>query len=218
MKNKYYEYLRQKRKEYIKSNKFIEKQFNKNGLAVYHIYDDNVQKNLSWWDDVGFKMGKQYYVVWWTHPRMKYADLSEDIAHNVVDDLYGKMSGDFFSDSTKNFKKVGKSRKKVMSYTCNTNRGDAESNWYDEFQKARDDTLFNGSVVAVPSFKITPLAYGKGIDICYPMEVRNEADLKTLVDLVKRLLRCECKLSDLVGDYKYSRDEWMSENNKDDVK
>jgi hypothetical protein len=53
MKNKYLKYIEEKRKNYLASNKFRNREFNKDGLYVYHDYSQNKPSDLSWWDDVG---------------------------------------------------------------------------------------------------------------------------------------------------------------------
>lgn len=86
------------------------------GLFVPHSYAEVKQDALSWWDDVGFILNRRRVIVWWRHPRHVYRDAIEELAQ--------EQTGEFpFDDwltrgAIPNYRKVGRSRKKIVSYTC----------------------------------------------------------------------------------------------------
>lgn len=106
MKNPNQELLRRLMNQYHRHNQWRLG----NGLYIPHEYPHPIKK-LSWWDDVGFILNGRRIMVWWVHPRMKYADAIEDMAWKEAGDppLRG---ADIFEPSEKQWKKVGRSRKK----------------------------------------------------------------------------------------------------------
>lgn len=208
MKNKYYEYLRKKRKEFRK-RELGNIVFNDKKIRVYHVYDELERPEYSWWDDVAFITPSNYYTIWWIHPRMKYRDLCDDIAHEQVSHLYPKNG--LFGDDEKIHQKIGNSRKKIVGYRSKPSHKNV---WFEELEKAKNKISREGDVIARPHFKIQPMEHAKGIDICYPMEIQNEQDLEKLVDIVKKILAREITFDELVNGYTYTKNEWNWEGHR----
>lgn len=74
MKNSHCERMRKSMKEYHRNHQWRLD----GGLFIPHTYPS--PKALSWWDDVGFILNGRRVMVWWVHPRMKYADAIQEIA------------------------------------------------------------------------------------------------------------------------------------------
>ncbi len=213
MKNPLFEYRRRKMKENLRNNPW--KNLNKDGLRVFHMYGGEYKKEITWWDDVGFVRNNYKVMVWWVHPRMDYRDKVETLAQEAVPypDTGTWLLKDWFSKKNANYKKVGKSRKKITSYTASERENGANvSKWMDDLQAVEENLLIEGDVVSTPSFKVETLDWCRGVSICAPMEMHSEDDLKALVDLVKKLLNGETTMKAEFGEYKYTRENWVAEN------
>jgi hypothetical protein len=185
---------------------------NKDGVVIYHCYDE--QKNYSWWDDFGFFINGIYHVVWWVHPRMRYLDKCEDLAHDEVQHLYPKseLASDWLSMDDPIWKKQGKSRKKVVGYKSSLNdSGSQRKLWYDEFNKASERYKTTSDIVVHPSIKTEWLNYGKGIDLCYPVELRNEQEITEFALKLKESIKTGVPL-EMTGTY--SKDDFLEEKSK----
>jgi hypothetical protein len=212
MKNKNYEYMTKKRKEYLSSNRFRNKVFNKDGIYVYHDYSGHKPGDLSWWDDVGFKYNGNYYLILWVHPRMEYSDMCEEIASIKSSDLSEKI-GEPFKNAVPTYKKVGGSRKKISFYT-RFSPTQEELAWYDAYNMVKNDELMNGNIVVKPSLSIKSKDYCKQVEICYPLEINNEEDLNALVNLVKDVLVDKTKFKNITTNMSYSKTDWNAEQPK----
>lgn len=206
MKNKYMESLRKRWK--IKGTSWRN---SVDGIFIYHCY--NEPKEQSWWDDFGFYINGVYHVVWWTHPRMKFKDEIENLAHAEVQHLYPRNRVDnLFADGKKNYKKVGKSRKKVVTIEYSAPSISMRA-WFKKFEEAEDKLLKTSEYVAMPHIKTTWLKYGKGIDICYPVELLDE---KSIIKFAKELR--DSIISGVPLDYSgyagYSKEDWGKEGHK----
>lgn len=204
MKNSYYEYCRRKMKLEKKDWKLTD------GIRIYHEYSHKKPDDLSWWDDVGFYMNDYKVVVWWRHPRMDYKDTIQNMAFDAFpreDDF------DFFSGSTKNYLKVGKSRKRIVSYTC-APQSESRIEWYDKINALEKELLVSSQVIIRPSFKVEQLDWCKGINFVMPVEVRNEKELKEMAMLAKAILKGQTTLYAEVGAYFYNCSDWNRESER----
>ncbi len=208
MKNPLFELRRRQMKQYHRSHPWDLK----NGMSIYHMYGEEYAKPLTWWDDVGFIRNKYKVVVWWIHPRMDYRDKVENIAYEVCpypDEGINFCDG-WFSKKNANYIKVGKSRKKVVSYTSPGSRPSVKE-WLDQHQAAEEKILTEGDVVSKPSFKVETLSWCRGVSICAPIEVHGHDDLKALTDLVKRILNGETTIDAEFPGYNYTKENWNAE-------
>ncbi|MDO9204135.1 hypothetical protein [Methylotenera sp.] len=178
------------------------------GLFIPHAYPKLL--NLSWWDDVGFILNGRRIMVWWMHPRMKYTDAINDLAWQEAGDppLHG---ADLFERSEKQWKKVGRSRKKVISYVTRQTP-DAQWAYYDKLNSIEMRMQSEGidSVIS-PSLSVEILPWCRGISLCAPIEVRDKKALSDLAALAKRLIKGETTLIKEFPKYQYGREDWQLE-------
>lgn len=188
------------------------------GYYIPHFYPVEDIDQLSYWDDVGFIFGKKRVMVHWQHPRSVYADKCHSLAW---DEFYEEFSAkqnrnpkkaikSFLGDSIKNYKKVGKSRKKIHSYTMNGIDSD-HAEFYNKVNKSEKDYCETGIDFEVKSsFKRTQTDWSLIVDIVYPMEIRSDKDAIKLAEFVKSIL----KNKSLLEDYSYGKNEWLQDNKK----
>jgi len=179
-----------------------------NGLFIPHAYSD--QKEISWWDDVGFILNGRRIMVWWTHPRMEYADAINDLAWQEAGDppLQG---ANLFELSEKQWKRVGRSRKKVASYQIRPTP-DAQQAYYDKLNSIEMRMQSEGiDLVIHPSLSVEILPWCRGVSLCVPMEVHDKKGLRELAALAKRLIKGETTLTSEFPNYQYVRQDWLLE-------
>lgn len=188
------------------------------GLYLPHSYEE--PRKLSWWDDIGFVLSGRRVMIWWAHPRMSYADAVEERAWKEMapppsdfPELLARQPGE------KTWKKVGRSRKKVVGYKASP-KSEAKQESYDQLFATEKRLKLEGIDFEVrPSISVKALAWGLGVELCVPLEVRNENDAKVLVGLVRKLLKGETSLDAEFRGYLFGRKEWLDEaglrNNSD---
>ena len=179
------------------------------GLFVPHSYAEVRQDALSWWDDVGFILSRRRVIVWWRHPRHVYRDAIEELAQ--------EQAGEFpFDDwltqgAIPNYRKVGRSRKKIVSYTCRP-PSEASRAYFQHLQAMEQELSAQGIDCDVhPSSKRKRLSWATGLDLVAPLEVRNEQELAVVADLACRLLLGSTTLEREFSDYCYNKASWLSE-------
>ena len=180
------------------------------GIKVYHVYDEEIKpRDKTYWDDVSFVWRRNYVVVCWIHPRYEYTETIDEQAYEAVNRLFpAHHDNDWLLYGTKNFKKVGKSRKKVVSYTTTPCTG---KDFYDTWREFKH-TFCNTSTLQVrPHIKVEQTDYSLMVNICCPIEVRNEDNLKELADIVRSILDQKTTLKELYGDYAYTAEDYKKE-------
>ncbi len=214
MKNKHLEQLKRKAKLYHQNSRG--KHF-ENGVIVRHIYDIEHPQKLSWWDDVIFILNDYRVNVAWTHPRYAYDDKVKEIAYANCEHLQSPSFLDFMDECSPNYRKVGKSRKKIVSYTSRHEKNDTyfEALRTEENRIARDPS--NG-IVIVPTISTDWTDWSRFVSICAPIEVRGIMELCELATLVKGILKRETSLEREFPGYTYSQQNWTTEfKNNDQV-
>lgn len=205
MKNKKQERLRCAAKSYHRRHQWRLR----DGLMIPHCYSEPLRQ-LSWWDDVGFILSGRRVMVWWVHPRMKYANAIEDLAWKEAGDPPLREGG-LFGGSEKQYKKVGRSRKKVTSHLMRQTPA-VMRDYYDKLKSIEARLDADGiDLVVRPSFSVEALDWCKGITLCAPIEVRDEAGIAVLAALARRLVRGETTLSVEFPGYSYGREDWLAE-------
>ena len=138
------------------------------GLYIPHSYAETKPDSLSWWDDVGFILNGRRVIVWWQHPRHVYAD--------ALDERSWQEAGDCPQDnwltagSTKNYKQVGASRKKIVSYYSRQPSVE-QSQYYDKLRIIRQRFDTSGIDLEIaPSCKFERLNWAMGISLVTPMQ------------------------------------------------
>jgi len=204
MKNPHQERNRRLMKQYHRNHQWRLE----NGLYIPHAYP--TPQNLSWWDDVGFILNKRRVLVWWEHPRMKYDDAIKKMAWNEAGTppVDGRA---LFEPSEKVWKKVGRSRKKVVGYS-GSQAPDIQREFYAKLEAIEMRMESEGIDLEIrPSISVKTISWCTGIDLCIPIEVRNKEELSALAMLAKRLVKGETTLLDEFPDYQYGRGEWLAE-------
>lgn len=204
MKNPHKERLYRSMKQYHRHHQWQLE----NGLLIPHVYSN--QKEITWWDDVGFILNGRRIMVWWIHPRMEYADTIEYLAWQETGDppLHGS---NLFELSKKQWKKIGRSRKEVTSYQMHP-VPDAVLAYYDKFNSIQMRMEADGiDLVVQPSLSVKIFPWGRSIHLCVPIEVRDKNDLRELAILARRLIKGETTLTSEFPDYQYGRQDWLLE-------
>lgn len=216
-KNKHYEQLRASAKRYAKTAKNDSCWDTKRGIKVYHVYypeGDENYRDKTYWDDVAFIKGSQQITVWWTHPRYQYSEKVDEQAYAEANEKYpNRPAVDILKNSVPTYKYIGKNkkRKRVAYWTLDTETSDE---FYPFWRQRREELCFESDYVQKAKFEVKQYGYCRGVEICIPMEVRNEDDLKTLCDFVNKCLDNPDHFVQTYGQYQYTREDWKKEFGK----
>ncbi len=202
MKNKYFERLRKAAKQHHRNDRSA--RF-KGGIIVFHTYELVAPDDLTRWDDVEFILNNYRVNVFFVHPRMRYHDLVVDEAHRLTAHL---APDDLFGEATPVFKKVGRSRKKLAGHRTGRIGNDE---WVNALSSEEARLMREADYRIEPSIKSSWCSYARCVRLCAPVEVRNEADLRTLANLTKRLLKRETTLDIEFPGYAYTKEDWINE-------
>lgn len=181
----------------------------KGGLYIPHSYAETKPDSLSWWDDVGFILNGRRVIVWWQHPRYIYSTAIESQSW----DQAGPDPQDdwLFDGATINYKQVGKSRKKIVSYTSRQPSAEQDA-YYEHLRTVRQSMEAEGIDLDVStSWKRERLNWATGVSLVVPLEVRNETELAQLASMARRLLLGQTTLQNEFPDYRYGRADWLRE-------
>jgi len=161
---------------------------------------------------VGFVMNGRRIMVWWVHPRMRYADAISDLAWQEAGeppcadgDIFGRRAG------KKIWKKAGRSRKKVVAYEASP-IPETRREYYEKLRTVEARLESEGIDFEVqPSMSVKCYSWCFGVSLCVPLEVYDKGELLALAHLAKRLLKGETTLDDEFLGYLYGRNDWLSE-------
>lgn len=156
----------------------------RDGILFFQQYDHIAPDALTRSADVEFILGGRRISVTWRHPRQVYRDKIDDAVYATVEHLYSEKHSSLNTQSEKQYKKVGKSRKKVLWYVTGES-GNAQ--WAAAFDKEEERLRQEADFTIYPSLRVSIYNWCRMVDIVAPIEVRNVADLKKLVELVRRL-------------------------------
>lgn len=209
MKNKHKEYL-------IKKSKTTRISFKKSGVEVYHQYIDPttglVYKDEGWWDDCAIYERGRRCAIFWVHPRMRYVDKCDDIAMGIADKEFPRKGSlkSWFNKATPNFKKLGKSRKKAVSWTMGKLEDDG---YFDSWTKNKSLVLNddNNGVVVKPSIKLEIGGRSRLVEVCFPIEVIDETSLKCMAEIVRKYIKDPGSFKEDWSDYEYTIENWKQE-------
>jgi hypothetical protein len=208
MKNLKQEKLRRMQCQYHRHHPWC---LQKGGLYIPHSYETKQLNDLSWWDDVGFILNKRRVIVWWQHPRCVYSDAIDKLSRSEVGDYPQK---DLFIDKKKNYKKVGASRKRIVSYTC-MEPSSEEKLYFERLSNIRERISTEGIDLEVyPSWGQENLNWAVGVNLVAPAEVRNEDELAVVASLARRLMLRQTTLDSEFPDYRYGKPDWLKEQNQ----
>ena len=206
MKNRKRELFGKMQRQYHRQHPW---RLDKGGLFIPHSYAETEPDSLSWWDDVGFILRNRRVIVWWQHPRYIYSTTIEEQSWERA----GPDPQDdwLFEGATTNYKKVGKSRKKIVSYTSRQPSA-AQDAYYDHLRTIRKQMEAEGIDLDVSAaWKRERLNWATGISLIVPLEVRNEAELALVASLAKRLLLGQTTLQNEFPNFRYGKADWLRE-------
>lgn len=185
-------------------------QLSQGGLYIPHSYSNMTSASLSSWDDVGFILNGRRIIVWWQHPRHVYSNAVKNKAWEVVGD--GPRDNWLFDGATKNYKRVGRSRKKVVSYTSREPSTEQRQH-YDLLNQtvARLSSEGIDHDVSV-SWKRERLKWAMGVSLVAPLEVRDESELAAVANLARNLILRTTTLGSEFPGYCYGRADWLREH------
>lgn len=184
------------------------------GLYIPHSYADMRPESLSWWDDVGFILNGRRVIVWWQHPRHVYFNAIEDQAWQEAG--VGPQDNWLTEGGTKNYRKVGKSRKKLVSYTSRQPSPEQRQH-YDLLRDIEKRLRADGIDFDVAlSWKWERLTWAMGVSLVAPLDVRNEGELAAVATLARRLILGEPALKMEFPGYHYGRADWLCERDVTD--
>ena len=206
MKNHKQELFARMRRQYHRNHPW---RLGKGGLYIPHSYDETKPDSLSWWDDVGFILNGRRVIVWWQHPRYIYST-------SIEEQSWGQAGPDpqdewLFEGGTTNYKKVGKSRKKIVSYTSRQPSAEQDA-FYDNLRAVSQHMEAEGIDLDVSlSWKPERLNWATGVSLIVPLEVRNEDELAQVATLARQLLLGQTTLQNEFPDYRYGKADWLRE-------
>ncbi|GAB1386931.1 hypothetical protein MASR1M59_20790 [Melaminivora sp.] len=179
------------------------------GLFVPHSYAEIKPDALSWWDDVGFILNRRRVIVWWRHPRDLYRTAIEELGHEQAGEF---PFGDWLTQGAiPNYRKVGRSRKKIVSYTCRP-PSEASCAYFQRLRALEQELSAQGIDCDVrPSSKRKRLSWATGLGLVAPLEVRNVQELAAVADLARRLLVGHTTLDQEFPGYCFTKESWLSE-------
>ena len=204
MKNTHQENARLQARQYHRHHSFS---FGRGGVSTNHEYEPQLQ--LTWWQDFEFVMNNRRVMLWWIHPRMKYADVIDELAWNEAGEP--PCGADDFDFGKTIWKPVGRSRKRIVVYQSPP-IDSARTAYYEKFHGIDARLRAEGieSVVS-PFMAATQTNWCTGIDLCIPVEIRCHDDAIAMVELTRKLLKRETTIDDAFPNYRFGRTEWIAE-------
>ena len=204
MKIKRLEQMRESQRNYHRRCRWLMK----DGLFIPHVYGKDPRTALSWWDEVGFILGDRRVMVHWRHPRWVYENEIQDRAWNQAGD---PPKHNVLTEFVPHYKQVGRSRKRIDYYTRPTPQGEAGA-YYDRVDAISKTLRADGIDFDVPaSYRRERLSWSTSVHLIVPLEVRDEAELRVVADLGKRLLRGKTTIEQEFPGYRYGREQWLAE-------
>lgn len=183
------------------------------GLFIPHSYVEFDSNHLTWWDDVGFIMNKRRILVNWIHPRQAYHDQIKELARQQFPYPSEISQQDIFAPAENKYKKVGKSRKKILS-TRIWSFPDELKHYYQHLNRLEEKLGLEGIDFTVkPAMTIEILPWCRRVELRAPVEVTSIDEVKALVTLSKKLIKNETTLDQLFSDYQYNKQAWLAEAN-----
>lgn len=189
-------------------------QLSSTGLWTQTCYAERQPDDLSWWDDVGFLLNRRKVIVWWQHPRTVYFDEISERAWELAKPYKPQRTSSLLSTGIPNYQRVGKSRKKIISYTC-LPFTEEENRYFDKLRAIETGLSAEGiDFVVQPSWRRERLKWATGISLIAPFEVRSKEDIGVVADCARRLLLGQTSLEELFPGYTYIQADWVAEANK----
>ncbi len=182
--------------------------FGRGGVSTRHEYEP--QRQLTWWHDLEFVMNNRRGMVWWIHPRMKYADAIDELAWNEAGKPpRGAHDFDFGKTS---WKPLGRSSKRIVAYQSPP-IGSARTAYYEKL-RGINARLRAESIEYVVSTSMTAAQtnWCTGVDLCIPIEIRRHEDAVALVELTRKLLKQKTTIDGGFPNNRFVRMEWIAKS------
>ncbi len=206
MKQSHYEILRRKQLEYHRYHPWG---LSERGLHIPYSFEDLRPGASSTWDDVGFILNGRRIIVWWQHPRLIYSNAINKKAWEEVGD--GPRDNWLTEGGTKTYRKVGRSRKKLVCYTSREPSPEQRKH-YDLLNATMVRLRAEGIDCDVSaSWKWQRLNWAMGVSLVAPIDVRSANDLADVADLAKRLILWKTTLQKEFPEFNYGRANWLRE-------
>lgn len=208
--------MKNTRQEWLKARQRIEHRRNrippvKDG--VFHIDDSSHLETdgLSLYADIGLVLNDCEVTVWWRHPRHVYREEIETFAMRELGP--GPEEGWLHDVSGPNHAPVGKSRKRIVSYTTNP-PSEAQRDHYDRIDALMTQYREEGIDLQVRvSCRRKRWKWATNISIVAPFEIQSLNDVLQLADLAKKLIAGEASIQSMFPGYAYGREDWLREKN-----
>jgi len=178
------------------------------GIIVRHLYHDMTPETLTFWDDAVFIVNDYRVALWWVHPRHQYHQLVETEALRRLNHLHPEI--DLFADMTANYKKLGRTRKQVASWTQRPT-SDEYRRYFDLLADMERQVSLEVAFEMRPYMKIAWHTWCKGLSLCVPFEVRSESDLLAMSHVARRLVKRESTIAQEFGDFVHRQADWLAD-------
>lgn len=211
MKNKRFESLRRAMKQHHRTAQW--RSNDPRGYFVPHSYDPPYPE-LTYWSSANFILNNRRVWVEQEHPREIYLHEIAKQANIQHEQQHGQPANSFtelLERASPNYKKVGRSRKRVTSYTME-DYDEATLQYYNELIALQKTLENKGIDYAVrPSIRIGLTPDSHVLHLVAPLEIRTTEDIGTLVAIARRLIKRETTIHELWPDYVYTRETWLAE-------
>lgn len=178
--------------------------FQPGGFAYSHVLVGDSHE-LTWWEDVDFVLNDYLVAMAFVHPRMQYHEHIKNLVREAVDHL---CPDDLFGNAQPSYQSVGRSRKKITGWVTPPQGLNA---WMEALLQEEARLAVEADLIITPYIKSQWSPYARVVELCVPMELRQEADVFQLVQLAKRLLKRETTLDQEFPGYAYRREDWLRE-------
>lgn len=159
------------------------------------------------WVDFSFKMGSQIIGVTFIHPRYAFSEEIRSETFRRYHELRPRIS-DILSDSTPNYRKVGASRKKIVSWSMDTTSWGFDRDVYSDIEGEVANTI---DVTIKPWMHVRQTRWSRYVTICAPIEIQGPDNLVSLMSFIENLLRGIHRIDEVYKDYSYTREDFLKE-------
>ena len=163
---------------------------------------------MTYWDEFSFRLGSQDVSCWLTHPRMVMKTMIEKKAYKDMETFVEDWTN---QEGTQNYTKVGNSRKKKTTITIDMSTVDY-TDYEKEFRRRKIEIANSLQDIVCPRIQIRQYNWGRGVDLHYPVEIRNQDDAVAFALSVKEHLQGSLDLLKDLQDYSYSARDFLIEH------
>lgn len=145
-----------------------------------------------------FKIGAQWVLVHWEHPRKVWLDQIEDLAFEMALDEFPGY--DLRLRGMPVLARVGNSRKQVVGY-----QSTGEDGFHARFQELLLSVREAANLEVRPTFEVRLTGRGREVYIVCPVELHSPEDGQWLARRVRQFLTVHGMFTDHYSDYAYTR-------------